>query len=57
MAPPRKNMPVRRPREVEEEISPLEVISASHVCVSPSVHHSCYEEEPDSTLQMLASAH
>ena len=53
MAPPPKNMRVRRPREVEEEVSPLEVMSASHVCVSTSVHQSCYEEEPDSTLQML----
>ena len=55
--PPRKNMPVRRPWEVEEEDSTLEVMSASHVCVSPSVHQSCYEEEPDCTLQMLASVH
>ena len=57
MAPPPKNMPVRRPREEEEEVRsknmPLEVMSASHVCVSTSVHQSCYEEEPDSTLQML----
>ena len=53
MAPPPKNMPIRRPREEEEEVSPLEVMSASHVCVSPLVHQSCYEEEPDSALQML----
>ena len=53
MAPPPKNMPVRCPQEVEEEVNPLEVMSASHVCVSSSVHQSCYEEEPDSTLQML----
>ena len=56
MAPPAKNVPVRRPRELEE-VSTLEVMSASHVCVSPSVHQSCYEEEPDGTLQMLASVH
>ena len=54
MAPPPKNMPVRRPQEEEdEEVSTLEVMSASHVGVSPSVHQSCYEEEPDSRLQML----
>ena len=54
MALPPKNMPVRRPREEEEEeVSQLEVMSASHVCVSTPVHQSCYEEEPDSTLQML----
>ena len=57
MAPPPKNIPVRCPREVEEEVSPLEVMSASHVCVSPSIHQSCLEEEPDGTLQMLASVH
>ena len=57
MVPPPKNMLVRRPREVEEEVSPLEVMSVSHVCVSPSVHQSYYEEEPDGTLQMLASVH
>ena len=57
MVPPHKNIPVRRPQEVEEEDSTLEVMSAPHVCVTPSVRQSCYEEEPDGTLQMLASVH
>ena len=53
MASPPKNMPVRRPREEEEEeVSPLEVMSASHVCVSTSVHQPAMKKEPDSTLQM-----
>ena len=43
--------------QVEEEDSTLEVMSAPHACVTPSVRQSCYEEEPDGTLQMLASVH